>query len=281
MNDTDTETVDLLEMQRDHHKLGTRKRELRVILDESEWIDRAEQAAEVYRHALELKADEDARRKSFNDAHKSRLAEHERLALIVAAKTEPRMVQVVDYGLVGPNEVVTVRIDTGEIIDRRTMTGREREVVTQQPLSFPDQGGEDPGPILHPFPNLDPEVYIAEIEACGIDDVARLRTDLDKWGDSPDDTQWRKMALDAIAVKLDELKVEPKAILGKKKIGTYLANVLKSDDADWLNSQWNLWQCVDEEEASRVSAIQTIQQRLSAISDEEPAESADDLPPEV
>lgn len=107
---------------------GTETRTLPVRLTEDELIARGDALARQH----QVVRDEELVQKGEREAMKQRLADLEseqaRLARIVRDKAEPRPVEcrvVFDYA---GNAVQVVREDTGEVIEARAMTDRERQI---------------------------------------------------------------------------------------------------------------------------------------------------------
>jgi hypothetical protein len=122
--------------------LTTRERLLSTDLTDDEWRERDEQWQKDYRTMRDLKDVEDARRKVFNGQHKGRETDFDNLARIVAAKAEDRDVEVKTYAILDgtPDShlALTVRTDTGEVLNRRALRADEIDQLSQQPLPLQD-----------------------------------------------------------------------------------------------------------------------------------------------
>lgn len=100
-------------------------------LTPAEWEAYAEEAAAKFSELTTLKAEEDARRKDWNEGHKDRQAEHRRLNKLVETRKEQRDVETRSYALLDSNELVVTRPDTGAVVRTRALTVRDREKAEQ------------------------------------------------------------------------------------------------------------------------------------------------------
>lgn len=117
----------------------TMKKELPCTLTSEERHVRSERLARV---RVEVRALKDERKVMIKD-FKGRLdpldAEDQRLAAQVTTGVETRLVDVEEIKIFETGTYQLKRIDTGEIIEERAMTAKERDVAA---VDVPDAGGE-------------------------------------------------------------------------------------------------------------------------------------------
>lgn len=127
----------------DHARLFTDTQKLPVKLTDEEWADASESAARLHLELGALKAEEVARARMFREAHKERQDEVDRLLIMVKSHKETRSVDVAAHGVLESNELVVVRLDTGEVVSRRAMDSGERERAAQTSLPLPPEPTTD------------------------------------------------------------------------------------------------------------------------------------------
>jgi hypothetical protein len=113
--------------------------QLECHLTSDEFIDRAN-ALGLCCQDIEREDDRQAQIKADMKAQLAKLeAERSRLTLVVTRKAEPRDVKVTLYADDNTGEAITIREDTGEIIRRRPLDSKERQL----PLPMPGADGAD------------------------------------------------------------------------------------------------------------------------------------------
>lgn len=145
-----SEVVDVVVWTAEHFTLSEHQAELPVPLTEAEWREAAEQQGATWLRILAEEDGEKERRADYNRRRKALKADHDSLARLVDAKTQPRQVRCRVFGIASSNEAVVVRLDTAAVVARRALTAAERERVLQLELI---PGGKAPTPTPTPDPD--------------------------------------------------------------------------------------------------------------------------------
>jgi hypothetical protein len=130
-----TETINLHETELP--EVGNALEVLPVQLSADEWTERATMAAALGGEIIELEAELKRHTKQVRDELRDLGAERKRAELAVRNYAEPRPVGVRVLADLARGEAVCVRVDTGQIIERRALTDLEFGKASQAPLAFP------------------------------------------------------------------------------------------------------------------------------------------------
>lgn len=107
--------------------MNERTMDLPVPLTEEAQLQLGELLAKECVKVSELEAEKKENAASFNEELKERAVEISRLASILQAGEEVRPVKIKDQLVVEDNQVWVVRLDTGEVLEKREATSQDRQ----------------------------------------------------------------------------------------------------------------------------------------------------------